>query len=131
MGLFGGCSSSAWFCLVMGTDYFECVSTVRNYFLVNRRPCGFLTPTRGLRKSDPLSPYLFLLCAEVFSALLDHKVRLGLLQDVQVCPATPSIHHLLFTDDSLLFGVASVEECGHIKSVLFDYERALSQLCVV
>ena len=71
--------------------------------------------------------YLFLLCAEGFSALLEHKVTHGLLRGIQVCPTAPSIHHLLFADDSLLFGTATTEECGHILYVLRNYERASGQ----
>jgi hypothetical protein len=40
--------------------------------LVNGTPYGKTVPTRGLRQRDPLSPYLFLLCAEGLNALL-HK----------------------------------------------------------
>ncbi|XP_062028884.1 uncharacterized protein LOC133744870 [Rosa rugosa] len=106
----------------------QCVSTVRYSFLINGQPKGYLTPTRGLRQGDPLSPYLFLLCAEFFSALLDKKASQGLLQGVRVCEGAPVIHHLLFAYDSLLFGVASEEECMHIKSVLKDYELVSGQL---
>ncbi|XP_040367476.1 uncharacterized protein LOC112178299 [Rosa chinensis] len=90
-------------------------------------PRGYLTPTRGLRQGDPLSPYLFLLGTEVFSALLEHKVSQGQLQGVQICAEAPTIHHLLFADDSLLFGKASLEESSQIQDVLVDYELASGQ----
>ncbi|XP_024196088.1 uncharacterized protein LOC112199282 [Rosa chinensis] len=105
----------------------QCVKTVRYSFLINGQPRGYLTPTRGLRQGDPLSPYLFLLGTEVFSALLEHKVSQGQLQGVQICAEAPTIHHLLFTDDSLLFGKASLEESSQIQDVLVDYELASGQ----
>lgn len=105
----------------------QCVTTVRYSFLINGQPHGYITPTRGLRQGDPLSPYLFLLCAEGFSALLEHKVVHGFLHGIRVCPEAPRIHHLLFADDSLLFGSATTEECIHLQSVLRDYELASGQ----
>ncbi|PRQ21155.1 putative RNA-directed DNA polymerase [Rosa chinensis] len=105
----------------------KCVTTVRYSFLINGQPRGYLTPTRGLRQGDPLSPYLFLLCAEVFSALLARKVTHGELQGIKICEGAPVIHHLLFADDSLVFGKATLSECQHIQSVLNAYELASGQ----
>ena len=45
-------------------------TTVLYSILVNGEPKGMITPSRGLRQGDPLSPYLFLFCVEGLNALL-------------------------------------------------------------
>lgn len=76
-----------------------CVSTVRYQVVVNGDVSDVIIPTRGLRQGDPLSPYLFILCAEGLSYLLAWCVQNKSLSTCSVVRGAPGISHLFFADD--------------------------------
>jgi hypothetical protein len=101
----------------------KCVSSVRYRIRVNGELSSELIPERGLRQGDPLSPYLFLICAEGFSALL-HKAEVeGSLKGIKVCPNAPSVTHLLFADDSLILIGAKEGGAQKLQDILNLYKE--------
>ena len=63
---------------------------------------------------DPISPYLFLLCVEGLSAMIKKEERGGNLRGIAICRRAPSITHMLFADDSIVFCRATREECDRV-----------------
>lgn len=105
--------SSTWVNLIQ-----LCVTTVTYNILVNGQSVGTVIPTRGIRQGDPLSPYLFIVCAEVLSLLLQRKEARGSIHGVRVARGAPPISHLFFADDSLLFFKATINEAQEVKNCL-------------
>uniref|UniRef100_A0A2N9F4S2 Reverse transcriptase domain-containing protein n=1 Tax=Fagus sylvatica TaxID=28930 RepID=A0A2N9F4S2_FAGSY len=111
-----------WVALMM-----ECVQSVSFSVLINGEPKGYFNPSRGLRQGDPLSPYLFLLCAEGLHALLTRATISRHLQGIAISRGGPKLTHLFFADDSVLFCRATLMECNTILEILRKYERASGQ----
>ena len=104
-----------------------CVKTVSYSVLINGEPKGKIVPSKGLRQGDPISPYLFLLCAEGLSAMLKKEEEEGYIKGVAVSRGALSISHLFFADDSIIFCRVSILECERVLKVLEDYERDSGQ----
>jgi hypothetical protein len=58
----------------------RCVTMVRYVTRVNGDLTEPVVPTRGIRQGDPISPYLFLLCTEGLSCLMQQREVQGELQ---------------------------------------------------
>ncbi|KAL0400959.1 UNVERIFIED_CONTAM: putative mitochondrial protein [Sesamum latifolium] len=106
------------------------VTTVSYSFMLNGKPFGFLRPERGIRQGDPLSPYLFIFCAEALSCLMQEAERRGRLRGVAVAEQAPRVSHLLFADDTLVFCEANETQIGEIQRILNGYEKASGQRLV-
>jgi hypothetical protein len=104
-----------------------CVKLVKYSVIVNGNPCKLITPSRGIRQGDPISPYLFLLCAEVLSALITKANREGYLTGVSTSRGGSVISHLCFADDSLLFCRLNLTQWNYLSSILQLYEGASGQ----
>lgn len=118
-------------CMGFAEDWIKlvmlCVSSVRYRVVVNGAVSDIIVPTRGLRQGDPLSPYLFILCAEGLSFLLSRCVRNKSLSACSVARGAPGVSHLFFADDSLIFFKATMGEAQMIKSCLLKYEKMSGQ----
>lgn len=104
-----------------------CVETVDYSVIVNNESVGPIFPGRGLRQGDPLSLYLFILCAKGLSALIQKAGRRGDIHCISICTNAPIISHILFADDCFLFFRADEREANVMKHILETYEAASGQ----
>jgi hypothetical protein len=105
----------------------KCVSTVSFSILVNGQPSHPFKPHRGIRQGDPLSPYLFILCADVFSGLLTKNQDQSNITGIKIAQGAPKVSHLFFADDSLIFCKANNSEAAHLLGVFEEYHRVSGQ----
>lgn len=106
----------------------QCISTVTYSYLINDSVYGKVTPYRGIRQRDPLSPYIFIICSQVLSGLCDNAGKVGSLQEIRVARGSPRVNHLLFADDTMFFTQASEKSCDSLLHILLQYERASIQM---
>ncbi|KAA3461612.1 reverse transcriptase [Gossypium australe] len=105
----------------------RCVTSVSYSVSFNGMSSDYFHPTRGLRQGDPLSPYLFLLCAEGFSTLLEDAKKNGRMRGAPIGRERFTINHLFFADDCILFGDATYEGACTVRDIIREYEMCAGQ----
>jgi hypothetical protein len=99
----------------------QCVTTVSSSVIVNGGKTKQFIPTRGLRQGDPLSPYLFILCQEMLSRLVDQQFNLGNISSVKMNPSGPAITQVIFADNMMIFAKANRREVRILNDCLETY----------
>lgn len=106
----------------------QLVCSVSYSFLHNGVEFGNVVPRRGLRQGDPISPYLYIMCAEGLSAIIRRHETVGLLHGCTIARGAPTISHLLFADDCYFFFKAIEVEASVMKGILNRYAEISGQL---
>ena len=114
--------SLCWIDLIM-----RCITTTSFSVLINGVAKGLIKSQRGLRQGCQLFPYLFILCAEVFSILLMQAENQNLIHGLRF-GNNVTVSHLLFADDNLIFTKATVADYKHLKAIFDRYTTTSSQL---
>ena len=96
--------------------------------IINGSLCGFFKSSRGLRQEDPLSPALFIIRAAVLSRSLNQLVAYRGFQGFRVLRSCPTITHLGYADDVLIFSGANTTSLKLAIKILGDYEVVSGQL---
>ncbi|CAM8905567.1 unnamed protein product [Rhodiola kirilowii] len=105
----------------------DCVETVSYKVRINGNNTREIRPSRGLRQGDPISPYLFLICAEWLTHTLNNYQENGRIKGIRICRGAPAITHLMFADDCLLLLKARRDSLDWVKSILQQYEAVAGQ----
>lgn len=96
------------------------VRTTSFSILINGVPKGFINHGWGLKQGDPLSPYIFLLCIEDLIELLKRAVANHYVREVKICRKNPSINHLLFAYNCIIFCQANMKTNRRVQEIFYE-----------
>lgn len=105
-----------------------CISSVSYTVLLNGQTHGRIVPERGIRQGDPLSPFLFILCAEALVHVMNRAEQREVISGMRLTKKCPVIQHLLFADDSLFLCRANLRECSEFLRCLALYGNSSGQV---
>ncbi|KAF7842342.1 ribonuclease H [Senna tora] len=99
----------------------NCLTSVEYQLLINGGVTDKFQPTCGIRQGDPISPYIFILYANVLSCMIRKQEDAKLWQGVKIGRTSIPITHLMYVDDALLFFQATEFNIHSVKRVLKEY----------
>ncbi|CAL2259945.1 unnamed protein product [Prunus armeniaca] len=106
----------------------DCVQSVYFSVVVNGQPGKTFNPSRGIRKGDLLSSYLFLFVSEALSHMIQKAVDTNYLQGLKISKqGSTTLSHILFADDFLFFLKATYINSHNMMHLLNSYCTAFGQ----
>ncbi|XP_040372858.1 uncharacterized protein LOC112194030 [Rosa chinensis] len=96
----------------------SCITSTSFQICLNGELTQSFNAQQGIRQGDPLSPYIFVLCMEKLSHLIQSTVDIGAWKAVRASQSGPKISHLFFADDLMLFSEATSDQACIIKQCL-------------
>jgi hypothetical protein len=106
----------------------SCISSSIFSIVINGQPFAKFKGNIGIRQGCPLSPYLFVLSINELCNALQQAMSESCLEGITLGPNCPSIHSLLFLDDLLICGQATVQEATKLKEILQDFCNRYGQI---
>lgn len=78
-------------------------------------------------EGDPLSLYLFILCAKILSWNIQKLASQTFYHGIKIPPRNPEITHLMYANFMLIFGRANFKEAYRLQRLLETYCLASEQ----
>lgn len=100
-----------------------CISSVSFQVLYNGAPSDHFHPSRGIRKGDPLSPYIFISCLEVLSRMINNGLISKDITGFKICKGAPIVSHSFYADDTLIFLKATLSNVKGIRNILEFFSK--------
>uniref|UniRef100_A0A8R7UQZ0 Reverse transcriptase domain-containing protein n=1 Tax=Triticum urartu TaxID=4572 RepID=A0A8R7UQZ0_TRIUA len=97
---------------------YACMAIPTFSVIINGQSYGRFQSSRGIRQGCPLSPYLFVLAINELSISLQEAMLADHLSGIILGTGCPPIHSLMFADDLLICGQATVDEATHMLQIL-------------
>lgn len=99
-----------------------CVTTASFSVQVNGELAGYFQSKRGLRQGCFLSPYLFVICMNVLSKMLDEAASKGLIGFHPKCKNI-DLTHLYFADDLMVFAEGTQRSVEGVLKVFEEFDK--------
>ncbi|KAI0513681.1 hypothetical protein KFK09_009711 [Dendrobium nobile] len=96
-----------------------CTSDVHFSICINGALEGFFNSSSGIRQGCPLSPYLFSIIMDGLSTKFDTATSNNTFKGIQA--GNCEVSHLIFADDLLVFGTATINNAHTINDILRDF----------
>lgn len=108
-----------------------CLKSVSVSILVDGSPTSEFIPQRGIRQGDSLASLLFNIVAEALTGLMREAVYKKLFTEFLVGKNNVAVNILQYTDDTIYFGEATMQNVKAIKTIMRSFELAsgLNKFC--
>lgn len=101
-----------------------CVTSARYTIMFQGHSDNVITPMCGLRQDYALLPYIFILCMNILTTMLNHEVHAGRIQGLCLTPTAGPPTNLMYADDLLFLGSINIREVNRIN-------RTLQRFCFI